>query len=39
MLTLGEMIFLCLFIVSLVYFAVRHRHGKRVPAWVPALVV
>jgi uncharacterized protein len=39
MLTVGEMIFLCLFIVSLVYFAVRHRHGKKVPAWVPSLVV
>lgn len=37
--TLGEMIFLSLFILSLVYFAVRHRHGKWVPAWVPALVV
>lgn len=37
--TLGEMIFLCLFIVSLVVFSVRHRHGKRVPPWVPALVV
>ena len=37
--TLGEMIFLCLFILSLVFFAVRHRHGKWVPGWVPALVV
>ncbi|HOI94346.1 MAG TPA: sulfite exporter TauE/SafE family protein [Syntrophobacter fumaroxidans] len=37
--TLGEMIFLCLFILSLVYFAVRHRHGKWVPAWIPSLVV
>jgi len=32
MLTLGEMIFLCLFISSLVWFAVRRRAGK----WVPA---
>ncbi|MFH1176920.1 MAG: sulfite exporter TauE/SafE family protein [Acidobacteriota bacterium] len=39
MLTLGEMIFLCLFIVSLVLFAVRHRQGKPVPAWVPPLVI
>jgi hypothetical protein len=38
MLTLGEMIFLCLFILSLVFFAVRHRKGKRVPDWVPPLV-
>src|SRR5512137_1421873 len=29
--TLGEMIFLCLFIMTLVIFSVRHRHGK----WVP----
>lgn len=39
MLTLGEMIFLCLFIVSLVIFARRHRRGKPVPAWVGPLVV
>jgi hypothetical protein len=39
MLTLGEMIFLCLFILSLVVFAVRHRRGKTVPSWVPPLVV
>jgi uncharacterized membrane protein YfcA len=39
MLTLGEMIFLCLFILSLVWFAIRRRHGKPVPAWVPPLVV
>ena len=39
MLTLGEMIFLCLFILSLVVFAVRHRKGKWVPAWIPSLVV
>jgi len=37
--TLGEMIFLCLFILSLVWFSVRHRHGKWVPGWIPALVV
>jgi uncharacterized protein len=37
--TLGEMIFLCLFILSLVWFAIRHQHGKPVPDWVPALVV
>jgi hypothetical protein len=37
--TLGEMVFLCLFIVSLVVFSVRHRRGKWVPPWVPALVV
>jgi hypothetical protein len=39
MLTLGEMIFLCLFIISLVVFSVRHKRGKSVPAWVPPLVV
>ncbi|MCX5877747.1 MAG: sulfite exporter TauE/SafE family protein, partial [Deltaproteobacteria bacterium] len=33
-LTLGEMIFLCLFISSLVWFAVRRRGGKWVPDWV-----
>ena len=37
--TLGEMIFLCLFILSLVLFAVRFRNGKWVPDWIPALVV
>jgi uncharacterized membrane protein YfcA len=37
--TLGEMIFLCLFIGSLVLFSIRHRHGKLVPKWVPPLVV
>ena len=31
--TLGEMIFLCLFILFLVIFAVRYRNGK----WVPRL--
>ena len=39
MLTLGEMIFLCLFILSLVWFSVRLRHGKSVPPWVPPLVI
>lgn len=37
--TLGEMFFLCFFIVSLVIFAVRYRHGKSVPDWIPSLVV
>jgi len=37
--TLGEMLFLCLFIGSLVLFAVQYRRGKWVPAWIPALVV
>jgi uncharacterized membrane protein YfcA len=37
--TLGEMIFLCLFIVSLVYFSVRYKNGKKVPDWIPSLVV
>jgi hypothetical protein len=36
--TLGEMIFLCLFIMTLVIFSVRHRHGKWVPGWIPSLV-
>ena len=39
MLTLGEMIFLCLFISSLVWFAVRRRGGKWVPDWVGPLVI
>ena len=38
-LTLGEMIFLCLFIMSLVVFAVRKRRGQWVPDWVPPLVI
>lgn len=38
-LTLGEMIFLCLFISSLVWFSVRRRRGKWVPHWVTALVM
>jgi uncharacterized protein len=37
--TLGEMVFLCMFILSLVVWAVRFRNGKWVPAWIPALVV
>jgi uncharacterized membrane protein YfcA len=37
--TVGEMIFLCFFILSLVYFSVRYRGGKWVPGWIPALVV
>jgi len=37
-LTLGQMIFLCLFISSLVWFAVRMRRGKWVPDWVAPLV-
>jgi uncharacterized protein len=37
--TLGEMFFLCFFIISLVFFSVRYTHGKSVPDWVPALVV
>jgi uncharacterized protein len=39
MLTLGEMIFLCLFIVSLLYFARRHKSGAWVPDWVKPLVL
>ena len=38
-LTLGEMIFLCLFIISLVLFALRYRAGKWVPEWVKTLVI
>jgi len=39
MLTLGEMIFLCLFIMSLLYFAWRNKHGAWVPDWVKPLVI
>ncbi|HEX7509524.1 MAG TPA: sulfite exporter TauE/SafE family protein [Polyangia bacterium] len=39
MLTLGEMIFLCLFIISLLYFARRHKRGAWVPDWVKPLVL
>ncbi|MFH0729146.1 MAG: sulfite exporter TauE/SafE family protein [Pseudomonadota bacterium] len=37
--TLGEMFFLCFFIMSLVIFAVRYQKGKSVPDWIPSLVV
>ncbi len=37
--TLGEMFFLCFFIMSLVLFAVRYQKGKSVPDWIPSLVV
>ncbi len=37
--TLGQMIFLCLFIISLVLFAWRARRGKWVPDWVVPLLV
>lgn len=37
--TMGEMLFLCFFIMSLVIFSVRHRHGKWVPGWIPSLVI
>lgn len=37
--TVGEMIFLCAFILFLVWFAVRFRSGKWVPDWIPSLVV
>jgi uncharacterized membrane protein YfcA len=37
--TLGQMVFLCLFILSLVYFAYRARHGRAVPEWVVPLLV
>jgi len=39
MLTLGEMIFLCLFIMSLLYFAWRNKRGAWVPDWVKPLVM
>jgi len=38
-LTLGEMIFLCLFILSLLWFARQHRRGLWVPDWVKPLVI
>ena len=38
MLTLGEMIFLCLFIMCLVVFAYRSRHGSWVPEWATPLL-
>ncbi|MFA4910405.1 MAG: sulfite exporter TauE/SafE family protein, partial [Desulfobacteria bacterium] len=37
--TLGEMLFLCFFIFSLVFFSLRHQKGKSVPGWIPPLVV
>lgn len=37
--TLGQMIFLCLFIISLVLFAWRARRSKWVPDWVVPLLV
>lgn len=37
--TLGEMFFLCFFIMLLVLFAVRYQKGKSVPDWIPSLVV
>lgn len=37
--TLGQMFFLCLFIISLVYFAYRARRGRWVPEWVVPLLV
>jgi len=39
MLTLGELIFLCLFITSLVWFAVRNKHKKPIPAWAGPLLI
>jgi uncharacterized protein len=38
-LTLGEMIFLCLFIMSLLWFARQHKRGVWVPDWVKPLVI
>jgi hypothetical protein len=37
--TLGQMFFLCLFILSLVYFAYRARRNRWVPEWVMPLLV
>jgi uncharacterized membrane protein YfcA len=37
--TLGQMFFLCLFILSLVTFAYRARRGRWVPEWVVPLLV
>jgi hypothetical protein len=39
MLTLGQMFFLCLFIMSMVLFALRHNRGMWVPDWVLPLLV
>jgi uncharacterized membrane protein YfcA len=38
-LTLGEMIFLCFFIMSLLWFARQHKRGIWVPDWVKPLVI
>ena len=38
-LTLGEMLFLCLFILSIFYFALRHNRGRWIPDWAVPLVV
>jgi uncharacterized protein len=38
-LTLGEMIFLCLFILSLLYYGWRLKRGHWVPEWVKPLVI
>jgi uncharacterized membrane protein YfcA len=37
--TLGQMFFLCFFIISLVIFAYRARRGRWVPEWVVPLLV
>jgi len=37
--TLGQMVFLCLFILSLVYFAYRANRARWVPAWAAPLLV
>jgi hypothetical protein len=37
--TLGQMFFLCFFIISLVWFAYRARRGRWVPEWVVPLLV
>jgi len=37
--TVGQMVFLCLVILSLVYFAHRARRGQWVPMWVDPLLV
>lgn len=38
-LTLGEMVFLCGLILSLVWLAVRHKRGCSVPGWAIPLVI
>ena len=37
--TLGQMIFLCVFISAIVFFAIRHRKKLWVPDWIPPLVM